>query len=62
MTAKSLRKIIQQLLLIFCILQKWKYVQPIFQKNNWYYENQIVLLMISKKQEGTGVTFQFERE
>ena len=28
---KSLRKIIEQFLLMFCILKKWEYVQHIFQ-------------------------------
>ena len=31
MIGKRLQKIIQQLLLMFCILKKWKYVQLIFQ-------------------------------
>ena len=41
MIGKRLKKIIQQLLLIFCILKKKKYVQLIFQKlickEGWHY-------------------------
>ena len=49
MIGKRLRKIIQQLLLIFCILKKEKYFQFIFQ--NITHEKQIILLMIPNKEK-----------
>ena len=39
MTEKCLRKIIRQLLLIFYILNKRKYVLPLFQKLTWIVKN-----------------------
>ena len=35
MTGKRLKKIIQHMLLIFCVLKKKKYVQLIFPKSFW---------------------------
>ena len=51
MIRKRLRKIIRQLLLIFCIVKKKKYVQFISQKINSNCEKQIILLMIPNKEK-----------
>ena len=47
---KTFAKIIQQLLLIFCILKKKKYVQPIF-LNKTQPVKKIILLMIPNEEE-----------
>ena len=50
MIGKCLRKIIQQLLLIFCILKKKKYTLLIFQ--NITREKQILLMIPNEEKEG----------
>ena len=53
MIGKRLRKVMWQLLLIFYILKKKKYVRLIYQKINLNCEKQIILLMIpNEKKEG----------
>ena len=53
MIGTGLRKIIQQMLLIFCIPKKKKYVQLIFHIYNSTREKQLILLMISiEEKEG----------
>ena len=51
MTEKHLKKIVQQLLLMFCILKKWKYVQAYILKINSNCEKQIIVLMIPKEEK-----------
>ena len=54
MTGKRLRKIIYQLLLIFCVLKKRNIPYPAYiSKNNSTRKNQIILLMIlNEEKEG----------
>ena len=47
MTGKNLRKIIEQLLLIFCMLKKNKIYPAYVSKDNSDCEKQVFLLMIS---------------
>ena len=51
MTGKRLRKIIQQLLLMFYTVKKWEYVQRIFQKFNLNREKQIIILIIPNEEK-----------
>ena len=51
MISKYFRKIIRQLLLIFYILKKKKYVQADISKFNLNYVKQITLLMIPNKEK-----------
>ena len=51
MIGKRLRKLMQQLLFIVCILKKKKYVQLISQKLNSNCEKEIILLMISNEEK-----------
>ena len=52
MIGKRLRKIIQQLSLIFCILKKKKYAQLIFQKFIRTVKKTILLLTPNEGKEG----------
>ena len=49
MIKKRLRKAIQQLLLIFCILKKKEILPAYISKHNSTREKQIILLMIPNK-------------
>ena len=51
MIGKRLKKIIRQLLLIFCIRKKKKYVQIISQKLIQIVKKKIILLMISNEEK-----------
>ena len=51
MTGKRLRKIIQQLLLMFYTVKKWEYAQRIFQKFNLNREKQIIILIIPNEEK-----------
>ena len=51
MIGKRLRKIIQQLLLIFCVLKKKKTCSAYISKINSNYEKQITLLMITNEEK-----------
>ena len=56
---KHLKKIIQQLPLLFCILKKWKYTQLNISKINSNREKQIILLMKpNREKEGLVVVKQ----
>ena len=43
---KNVRKIIEQLLSIFCMLKKKVYILPMFQNKIWNTKNEVILLMI----------------
>ena len=53
MTAKHLRKAIQQLPFMFCVLKKWKYILLIFKRINSNYKKtqKIILLIIPKEKK-----------
>ena len=50
MTGKNSRKIIEQLLLMLCMLKEKKYIQP-FLKHDSNCEKQVILLMIPNGKE-----------
>ena len=58
MSGKRLKKVIRQLLLIFCVLKKKKYTQLIFQNMTQPVEKQIILLMIPNEEEKGGIILQ----
>ena len=51
MIGKKLRKIMQQLLLIFCMLKKYIYAACV-SKHDSNHEKQVIFLMISNRQKG----------
>ena len=60
MIEKLLRKIIQKLFLIFCILKKKKKkISPAYiSKINWNCEKQIILLIITNGEKKAGIILQ----
>ena len=57
MSGKRLRKVIRQLLLIFCVLKKKKYPAYI-SKHDSPVKKQIILLMIPNEEEKGGIILQ----
>ena len=57
MTAKHLRKAIQQLPFMFCVLKKWKYILLIFKRiNSNYKKTQKIILLIIPKEKKKSLT------